>query len=125
MTRTHVAFGVLSVVLVAVAPKVAPADDEWEVSQGFVTDDSSGTSNQLVHGSRQRHDLQYHSAIFTEDQDWAVVSVHNGHSYEALGFNSTFSWMAFAGSATMNRVDAAGTVLTAGILNEGQSPGTS
>ena len=90
------------------------ADDRWEVGS-FSNDDGSFTHNELTHGTVQRgHDLQG-----APDQDWMVVRAKARHSYEArVGSGSTvWTFPACFGCATFDRVDAAGTVLTAGLAD--------
>lgn len=69
----------LGVGLVAFAPSARA--DVWD--QGGDTDNGSGTDNQLVHGTRQNHDLAALAGP-TADQDWYRVNQDPFSSYEVV-----------------------------------------
>jgi hypothetical protein len=85
------------------------ADDVWE---GFAPgDDTCVTNVDLVHGQKQAHDLQSTGGILI-DIDFARVQQRAFRSYEVRVMNSP---LRLAELAMPNRVDCAGTVLTAGV----------
>jgi hypothetical protein len=98
---------VAAVVFVSPTPAAA---DRWE---GDLLEDGSGTSNFMMPGSSQQHDLE--SSVILADSDWIRIGRNNYHSFEARVTASTFLWDVGGGCATcpaFDRVDAAGTVLT-------------
>jgi hypothetical protein len=101
--------------LVAAVPVCA--FDRWDQGGG-ITDGGAFTQNELRHGTLQTaHDFD--PAL---DQDWAVVVTQARHSYEARVSSGNTSWArvpagplpACTFCATLDRVDASGTVLTQG-----------
>jgi len=83
------------------------ADDVWE---GFAPgDDTCNTNVDLVHGQKQVHDLQTTGPL---DIDFARVQQRAFRSYEVRVMNSP---LRLAELSMPNRVDCAGTVLTAGV----------
>lgn len=115
--RAFVVLAVFSVCHCLTAP--VRADDKWELGgvAGCIDDDSSNC-NQLIHGQAQTHDLQGAPGA---DQDWMTVETKNRRSYEVRAFNSNQPWTAPStiNTTTLDRVDAAGTVLTAGFAPDG------
>jgi hypothetical protein len=110
------------VFLLAAAGHTA-ADDRWEAGVG---DDSSFTGNELRHATRQAaHDFD------GVDQDWAVVVVQARRSYEARAGSGTGAWLVAppapecTGCARIDRVNADGTILTAGNADSGVLGNTS
>ena len=61
------------------ASPYAGAIDVWDLSG---SDGSSGTDNELMHGSDQVHDLQHNTGI--ADQDWFLLSQAPYSSYEVV-----------------------------------------
>jgi hypothetical protein len=113
-----------------VSPAPAAAD-RWE---GDLLEDGSGTSNFLMPGDTQEHDLE--STIILADNDWIRIGRNNYHSYEARVTETTFALNingACAICPAFDRVDAAGTVLTpsvgaaagAGVIRWIDAPGGS
>jgi hypothetical protein len=102
-----------AVALVAASLFIAPtqaAADRWE---GDPLEDGAGTSNVMMPGASQEHDLE--STIILADSDWIRIGRNNYHSFEARVTASTFVWNIGGGCATcpgFDRVDAAGAVLT-------------
>jgi hypothetical protein len=89
----------------------ARADDVWE--QFAPGDDTCNTNVELVHGIKQTHDLQSTGGL---DIDFARVTQRAFRSYEVRVMNSP---LRLAELTVPNRVDCAGTVLTAGVPYEG------
>ena len=92
----------------------AAAADRYESAIGAGTgDNDAGTSVELLHGRLRAHDLE---AGATPDEDWSFVQETVGHSYEVTVMNTPLRWQSAptAGYVTMNRVDDAGAILTAG-----------
>jgi hypothetical protein len=120
--------------LVAAALLIAPsraAADRWE---GDLLEDGAGTSNFIMPGASQQHDLE--STIVLADSDWIRIGRNNYHSFEARVTASTFALNIGGTCATcpgFDRVDAAGTVLTpsasaavgAGVIRWIDTPGGS
>lgn len=103
----------------AAAPYAARGDDKWELGGvGICADDVFSGCNQLVHGQAQTHDLQ---GAIGADRDFMTVETKNRHSYEVRAFNSNQPWTAPAtiNTTTVDRVDSAGVVLTAGFAPDG------
>jgi hypothetical protein len=103
-------------VLLALTAGSTLAADRWE-SGTFCEDDSATTTcNELVHGTLQvGHDLEGPSG--SPDRDYAVVQVRARHSYEARVRSNTLIWdgpTCASGCSRLDRVDAAGNVLTPG-----------
>ena len=72
----------LALVLVfALAGGRASATDYWDLNTTD-PDNSTGTDNELYHGTKQQHDLQAQGAV--ADQDWYFVVNYPQSSYEAL-----------------------------------------
>src|SRR4030095_11836403 len=92
---------VAALALAAAAPVKA---DVWDVARD--NDDSSGTDNELIHGSNQVHDLGVRPGPVA-DQDWYRIGQKRQSSYEVvvdatsgdIGFNLNL----------LQRVDASGT----------------
>jgi hypothetical protein len=102
----------LPFVLLLAAAGHAAAADRWEAGLG---DGSSATGNELRHATRQAfHDID------GVDADWAAIVVQARRSYEARAGSGTTVWHRLPpaplcdGCARIDRVDANGTVLTAG-----------
>lgn len=102
----------LPFVFVLAAAGHTAAADRWDAGIG---DNSSDTGNELRHATRQvSHDFD------GGDEDWAVVVVQARRSYEARAGSGNAVWHrappapACKGCARIDRVDASGTVLTAG-----------
>ncbi|MET0552222.1 MAG: hypothetical protein ABW221_04240 [Vicinamibacteria bacterium] len=107
------------------AATAAGAHDRWEPVYGGRTDDDGSTLNYLHHGATQpRHDL-HTEAFFEEDQDWFAVKVSAGHSYEARVNGGNTYWSTtctVAACPRFDRVDAAGAVLTPGVISADDEP---
>lgn len=113
-----------------VSPTRAAAD-RWE---GDLQEDGAGTSNFMMPGDTQEHDLE--STIVLADSDWIRIPRNNYHSFEARVTETTFALNINGTCATcpgFDRVDAAGTVLTpsvgaavgAGVIRWMDTPGGS
>ena len=102
------------------------ADDIWETSPSFLTDDQAVTPNQLIHGALQTHDIQGTASSAPTDQDFSSVRARARHSYEVRVFSTNTCFQADGPScATVDRVAADGTtILTPGMEPDGQLPGT-
>jgi len=100
------------------------ADDIWETSPSFVTDDGASTPNQLVHGAVQTHDIEGPQSAGPTDQDFSSVRARARHSYEVRLFSTNTCFQANAQSCgTLDRVAADGTtVLAPGIEPDGRLP---
>jgi hypothetical protein len=105
--------------LAAAGPALAV--DRWEASG---LDNGPSTTNELRHGALQTA----HDFTSDVDQDWAVVVTQARRSYEARVGSGTASWYRLPPApgpdcalecAALDRVDAAGTVLTAGSGDSG------
>lgn len=95
-----------ALLVIASCAGAARADDAWE---GFAPGDDTCTTNaDLVHGEKQVHDLQSTGGL---DVDFARVQQRAFRSYEVRVTNSP---LRLAQISMPNRVDCAGTVLTAG-----------
>jgi hypothetical protein len=109
--------------LLAGAP--ARAVDPWEGGQ--FADDTSQTRNTLSPGLAQQHDLD-EAGTSTNDVDWMVAPMLEGHSYEARisGSNANFDWGDCPTCAQFERIDGLGNVVTedVGVVQEGHGPGT-
>lgn len=103
-------------ILAVLAAGSLEAADRWESGTLCDDDGAASTCNELVHGTLQTgHDLEGPSG--SPDQDWAVVQTRAGHSYEARVRSNTVLWdgpTCLNGCSRMDRVDAGGTILTAG-----------
>lgn len=101
------------------------AADRWETTHLNLTDDNSNTPNVLRHGALQLdHDLE--GAAAAPDNDWMMIRVKNGHSYEARVSSDVLYWDPACGSPPcprFDRVNAAGTVLTAGAVTSDDAAG--
>jgi len=107
----------LPLVFLLAAAGHAAADDLWEAGLG---DDGSFTGNELRHATRQAsHDFD------GVDADWAVVVVQARRSYEARAGSGNAAWQVAppapecVGCARIDRVNADGTILTAGEADSG------
>jgi hypothetical protein len=101
------------------APYAAQGDDKWELGgTALCVDDAASNCNQLTHGQPQTHDLQ---GAVGADVDFMTVETRNRHSYEVRAFNSNQPWTApgTINTTKVDRVNAAGTVLTAGFAPDG------
>jgi hypothetical protein len=89
------------------------ATDRWEAGSFCNDGSAAATCNEVAHGSVQiGHDLQG-----LADQDWVTTQVQARHSYEARVRSGTMRWdgpSCTLGCAKLDRVDAAGTILTPG-----------
>jgi hypothetical protein len=103
------------------------ADDIWETSASFFTDDQAATTpNQLIHGALQTHDIEGIQGPAPSDQDFSSVRARARHSYEVRVFSTNTCFQANAGScATLDRVASDGTtILTPGMEPDGRLPNT-
>lgn len=104
--------------LLAICAGGAPvaASDRWETTFHNLTDDTSSTPNVLRHAQPQvGHDLEGNP-----DEDWAMIRVKNGHSYEARVSSDTVYFDPACGSPEcprFDRVSAGGVVMTAGVVS--------
>jgi len=80
-------------------------------------DDSNQTDNELFHGATQVHDLAAQGGVV--DQDWFVLRSRPFASYEVLVDGLQGEVYATLGNPLVDRVDIAGTVLTAGATPPG------
>jgi hypothetical protein len=95
--------------LMALALAGAPVlADVWDASPTD-QDDSSATDNEIVHGTVQTHDLAAQAA--TADQDWYKIPSFAFSSHEFVVDGPTGD---VTNGLDLNRVTAAGAVLTAG-----------
>ena len=103
------AIGFALMLVLSAAPSSA---DVWDNDPNS-EDDSSTTDNEIFHGSVQVHDL---ASIppGTIDEDWYVVQSRPFSSYEIMVDGLQGEVVFGAGSLPVNRVNSAGTVLTAG-----------
>jgi hypothetical protein len=102
----------LAIVALLSMPLPARADDAWE--NGLFHDDDAPafTTNQLLHGARQTHDLQGPAA--SPDRDCFIYLGWNHHSYEARVSSGTLLWNTarpMPELATFERVGYEGDVL--------------
>jgi hypothetical protein len=102
------------------------AADRWETGTSCDDDGALTTCNELVHGTLQMaHDLE--GPTGTPDQDWFVVQTRERRSYEARVRSNTLVWdgpTCLSSCSRIDRVDAGGTILTAGIYpGAGVGPG--
>jgi hypothetical protein len=107
-------------------PAYARADDPWESNGEGITDDDSGTRNQLVHGGKQTHDAQGTGVNGSvPDFDFTRVATRVRHSYEARisGSASTLTNGTCAECVQFDRVNAAGTILQASTAIDGTTTG--
>jgi hypothetical protein len=99
----------LAPLLIAAAPLGA---DVWDTA-----DDDNGTSNQLVHGSAQQHDLDAGAAA---DEDWYLLSTGAFASFEVL-VEATAPEI--QGSGVLSLVDSSGGIVAnatvMGFANDG------
>ena len=70
------------------------ADDIWETSPSFLTDDQAVTPNQLIHGALQTHDIQGTASPAPTDQDFSSVRARARHSYEVRVFSTNTCFQA-------------------------------
>jgi hypothetical protein len=100
-------FGVAFLLLLAAA-RFAAADDPWDLVLGNpANDDNSNTTNELVNGSAQTHDLQDHAGGSVIDQDWFRVYEQPFSSYDVVVDGITPE----TGGVSLDRVNSTGTVL--------------
>jgi hypothetical protein len=100
----------LSVLVCVMALAAMPYADVWDIAGD--NDDSSGTDNELIHGSNQIHDLGVRPGPVA-DQDWYLVGVKRQTSFEVvidatsgdIGFNTNL----------LQRVDGAGATIQNGV----------
>ena len=101
----------------------ATAHDLWELgSVPTCVDDSSTTCNQLIPGVSQVHDIQ--GTVANPDVDWMVVETKAYRSYEVdlRAVNFPLIGPGCAGCPRVDRVNAAGSVLTSGDGIDGVHP---
>jgi hypothetical protein len=90
------------------AARFTAADDPWDLLFGNAgSDDTNGSSNELVNGSIQVHDLEEHSAGTVLDQDWFRVYEQPYASYEVIVDGIAPE----TGDVALDRVDFMGTEL--------------
>jgi hypothetical protein len=103
----------MAVVAVLAAGSLQAAD-RWESGQFCNDDTGADTCNELVHGTVQlAHDLEGFP-----DRDFYVLQARARHSYEARVRSNTLLFDGpgcAAGCSRIDRVDAAGTILTPGV----------
>src|SRR5687768_5111782 len=90
--------------------------DVWDNDPGN-EDDGSGTDNELFHGAIQTHDLASPGGVI--DEDWYVVFSRGFSSYEVLVDGLQGEVWGTTGDLPVDRVTAAGAVLTAGAAPTG------
>lgn len=103
----------------ATSPGFLAADDKWELGgTALCLDDDATNCNQLIHGQPQTHDLEGAAGV---DLDFMTVETKNRRSYEVRALNSNQPWTGPASVSTtaVDRVDAGGTILTAGFPPDG------
>ncbi len=93
----------LSVIVCVVALAAVPYADVWDSASD--NDDSSGTDNELIHGSNQIHDLGVRPGPVA-DEDWYRIGVKRQSSFEIL-VDSTSGDIGF-NLNLLQRVDGAG-----------------
>ena len=82
----------------------ASATDYWDAASD--PDNSSGTDNELLHGTAQQHDLQTNPGPVA-DQDWYAVVQYPRSSYEAV-IDSTSGDLNLGVSGSFVRIDVDG-----------------
>ena len=95
-------------VALAAAPVSA---DVWDNDPGN-EDDSVATDNELFHGAIQTHDLLAQGGV--PDEDWYVIFSRPFSSYEVLVDGMQGEVFGTSGPLPVDRVNASGTILTAG-----------
>ena len=111
-----------ALIAVFTLPGVAHAHDKWEAGGGtFCADDVAPNCNQLIHGQPQTHDLE---GAIGADLDFMAVETRARRSYEVRAFNSNQAWtgLGTVNTSIVDRVNAAGTVLTAGFAPDTPGP---
>ena len=106
--RRSLAIALFLALALSAAPLFA---DVWDNDPGN-EDDSSNTDNELFNGAIQVHDLASQGGV--ADQDWYVVFSRPLSSYEVLVDGTQGEVVGPGGALPVDRVNAAGTVLTAG-----------
>jgi hypothetical protein len=106
----HTSLAIGSALIVALSSAPASAD-VWDNDPGN-KDDSSATDNEIFHGTVQVHDLLSQGG--TIDEDWYVIFSRPFSSYEVLVDGLQGQVFAPGSSLPVDRVNAAGSVLTAG-----------
>jgi hypothetical protein len=100
------------------------ADDKWDASGSG--DSGHLTSNQLIHGDLQTHDIQGPSVPGSfSDVDFSYVAAKARHSYQVKVSSTNIQFMLNDPCcAGLDRMAANGvTILTAGIAPDGEAPG--
>lgn len=93
----------------AARPAVA---DNWDQIGGAIDDSTAAhTTNELVHGSFQTHDLDDTNSGLPDDEDWYFVSQKPFSSYEIV-VDSTTPYMNSTTSVLLALVDSGGTLQT-------------
>ena len=85
--------------------------DVWDNDPGN-EDDGNATDNELFHGAVQTHDLEAQGGV--PDEDWYVLFSRPFSSYEVLVDGVQGEVFGTGGALPVDRVNAAGSVLTAG-----------
>jgi hypothetical protein len=96
----------LSVLVCVVALTAMPYADVWDTASD--NDDSSGTDNELIHGTEQIHDLAARPGPVV-DQDWYRVGQKRQSSFEVL-VDSTTGDVGFS-SNLLQLVDSGGILI--------------
>ena len=101
------------------------ADDKWETSPSFLTDDTAiDTPNQLIQGALQTHDIEGPQSSAPTDLDFSSVRAKARHSYEVRLFSTNTCFQPKGkGCGQLNRVALDGTtILTPGMDPDGPMP---
>jgi hypothetical protein len=86
--------------------------DNWDQPFGGINDSTAATTtNELVHGTFQTHDLDDTNSGLASDEDWYFVSQKPFSSYEVI-VDSTTPFMNNADPVSLTLVDSAGTTNT-------------
>ena len=97
----------LALGLALVGPRTASATDYWDLA--FVNDDGAFTNNELIHGTSQQHDLEFHPGPVA-DQDWYIAINYPRSSYEAV-VDSTGTDLYMFNPGSFQRLDVSGTTV--------------
>jgi hypothetical protein len=85
--------------------------DVWDNDPGN-EDDGNGTDNEIFHGTVQVHDIASQGGV--ADEDWYAIQSRPFSSYEVLVDGLQGEVFGAAGDLLVDRVNAAGTVITGG-----------
>jgi hypothetical protein len=102
-----------AILLSLATPQLVLANDPWEFNNNNTVgnDDGFFSTNELVDGSVQVHDLEAHNT--GPDQDWFQVGMAPYSSYEAIADGSTAEL--YLPSLDLDLVDDSGTVIVSSV----------